>query len=107
MFARAFPLLRPLIGTIDAEQAHDLTLRALEVMPLPAPQPDDPRLAVEAFGLHFPNPIGMAAGFDKDARVPDAVHRLGFGFIEVGGVTLKPQRAIRARACSASSRMMR
>ncbi|MFM8749842.1 MAG: dihydroorotate dehydrogenase (quinone), partial [Rhabdaerophilum sp.] len=68
MFARAFPLLRPLIGAIDAEQAHDLSVRALEMLPLPACGPDDPRLAVEAFGLKFPNPVGMAAGFDKDAR---------------------------------------
>jgi dihydroorotate dehydrogenase len=91
MFARAFPLLRPLIGAIDAEQAHDLSVRALEMLPLPACGPDDPRLAVEAFGLKFPNPVGMAAGFDKDARVPDAVLRLGFGFVEVGGVTRQPQ----------------
>lgn len=91
MFARAFPLLRPLIGSIDAEQAHDLAVRALEFMPVPACAPDDPRLRVQAFGLDFPNPVGMAAGFDKDARVPDAVLRLGFGFVEVGGVTRQPQ----------------
>ncbi|MGL5448601.1 MAG: quinone-dependent dihydroorotate dehydrogenase [Rhabdaerophilum sp.] len=91
MFSRAYPLFRPLIGAIDAEKAHDLTIRALELLPLPAPAPDDPRLAVEAFGLKFPNPLGLAAGFDKDARVPDALHRLGFGFVEVGGVTRLPQ----------------
>jgi dihydroorotate dehydrogenase len=55
------------------------------------PRPDDPKLAVRAFGLNFPNPIGMAAGFDKNAEVPDAVLRLGFGFVEIGTVTPKPQ----------------
>jgi dihydroorotate dehydrogenase len=52
---------------------------------------DDPRLAVRAFGLNFPNPVGMAAGFDKHAEVPDALLRLGFGFVEVGTVTPKAQ----------------
>ena len=55
------------------------------------PRPDDPKLAVRAFGLNFPNPIGMAAGFDKSAEVPDALLRLGFGFVEIGTVTPKPQ----------------
>ncbi|MCU0818722.1 MAG: quinone-dependent dihydroorotate dehydrogenase [Beijerinckiaceae bacterium] len=91
MFARAFPLLRPLIGSIDAEQAHELAVRALEIMPLPTCGPDDPRLEMEVFGLKFPNPVGMAAGFDKDGRVPDPVLRLGFGFVEIGGVTRNPQ----------------
>lgn len=91
MFSRAYPLFRPLIGAIDAEKAHDLTVRALEFLPLPAPAPDDPLLSTEAFGLKFPNPVGLAAGLDKDARVPDALHRLGFGFVEVGGVTRRPQ----------------
>ena len=49
------------------------------------------KLAVRAFGLNFPNPIGMAAGFDKSAEVPDALLRLGFGFVEIGTVTPKPQ----------------
>ena len=53
--------------------------------------PDDPRLAVRAFGLNFPNPVGMAAGFDKHGEVPDALLRLGFGFVEVGTVTPLPQ----------------
>ena len=52
---------------------------------------DDPRLAVRAFGLNFPNPVGMAAGFDKHAEVPDALLRLGFGFVEIGTVTPQPQ----------------
>jgi dihydroorotate dehydrogenase len=54
-------------------------------------RPDDPKLAVRAFGLNFPNPIGMAAGFDKSAEAPDALLRLGFGFVEIGSVTPKPQ----------------
>lgn len=91
MFSNIFPLLRPLIGVIDAERAHDLALRALEMMPPPPHAPEDARLAVDVFGLKFPNPVGMAAGFDKDARVPDALHRRGFGFVEVGGVTPRPQ----------------
>ncbi|MFL1877204.1 quinone-dependent dihydroorotate dehydrogenase, partial [Hansschlegelia beijingensis] len=55
------------------------------------PVPDDPRLAVRAFGLDFPNPVGLAAGFDKDARAPDALLGLGFGFVEIGSVTPRPQ----------------
>src|ERR1700723_1042873 len=52
---------------------------------------DDPKLAVRAFGLNFPNPIGIAAGFDKNGEVPDALLRLGFGFVEIGTVTPRPQ----------------
>ena len=58
---------------------------------MPQTAPDDPRLSVAAFGLSFANPVGIAAGFDKNARVPDALMRLGFGFVEVGGVTKRPQ----------------
>jgi dihydroorotate dehydrogenase len=54
-------------------------------------EPDDRRLATRVFGLNFPNPIGIAAGFDKHAEVPDALLRLGFGFVEVGTVTPLPQ----------------
>ena len=60
-------------------------------MPPVKPRADDSKLAVRAFGLNFPNPIGMAAGFDKSAEVPDALLRLGFGFVEIGTVTPKPQ----------------
>jgi dihydroorotate dehydrogenase len=60
-------------------------------LPPVRPRPDDPKLAVRAFGLNFPNPIGMAAGFDKSAEVPDALLRLGFGFVEIGSVTPQPQ----------------
>ncbi len=64
-----------------------MTVRLLATLPLPAPAPSPPELAVEAFGLRFPNPVGLAAGFDKHAEVPDQALRLGFGFVEVGGVT--------------------
>lgn len=85
------PLVRPLAGLFDPESAHEATVRALELLPLPAAAPDDPGLACAAFGLTFSNPLGVAAGFDKNARVPDALLRLGFGFVEVGGVTPLPQ----------------
>lgn len=91
MFGALFPLLTPLVRRIDPEKAHDLAVTALECAPLPQSKPDDPRLAVEAFGFTFANPVGIAAGFDKNARVPDALMRLGFGFVEVGGVTKRPQ----------------
>jgi dihydroorotate dehydrogenase len=84
-------LARPLMGLIDAETAHRLAINALKLAPLPPQAADDPRLAVRAFGLNFPNPVGMAAGFDKHAEVPDALLRLGFGFVEIGTVTPKPQ----------------
>ncbi|MDP4002536.1 quinone-dependent dihydroorotate dehydrogenase [Methylobacterium sp. NEAU K] len=91
MIGSAFPLVRPLLHRLDAERAHDLTLRALALMPGGRAPADDPRLAVDLFGRHFPNPVGLAAGFDKGARVPDALLRLGFGFVEVGGVVPRPQ----------------
>jgi dihydroorotate dehydrogenase len=84
-------LARPLLRLVDPEDAHGLALAALRVAPLPRPPIDDARLAVTAFGLTFPNPIGVAPGVDKNALVPDALLRLGFGFVEVGGVTPRPQ----------------
>lgn len=77
----------PLLHRLDAETAHGLTIQALARLPaLPAPA-NDARLRVEAFGLDFPNPLGVAAGFDKNAEVPDAMLGLGFGFAEVGTLT--------------------
>ncbi len=84
-------LTRPLLRMLDAEDAHRLAIRALKIPPFVKLTADDPRLAVRAFGLNFPNPIGMAAGFDKHAEVPDALLALGFGFVEVGTVTPQPQ----------------
>jgi dihydroorotate dehydrogenase len=82
---------RPLMAMLEAENAHRLAVNALKLAPLPRAVEDDARLAVRAFGLNFPNPVGMAAGFDKHAEVPDALLRLGFGFVEVGTVTPLPQ----------------
>ena len=85
-------LARPLLFALDAERAHGLSIQALKsglARPM-LPRPD-PRLAVEIAGLHFPSPIGMAAGYDKNAEVPDALLRLGFGFAEVGTITPLPQ----------------
>lgn len=83
-----FDIARPLLLAFDPERAHEMTLRALEQGLYPrAEGPDDGRLGVKAWGLSFPNPIGIAAGFDKDARVPDAVLGMGFGFAEIGTVT--------------------
>jgi len=81
----------PLLRMLDPEIAHALALNALKITPLPRAAPDDARLAVRAFGLTFANPVGLAAGFDKNAEVADALLRLGFGFVELGGVTPRPQ----------------
>src|SRR5277367_2921361 len=63
----------------------------LKFAPLPPAPRDDKRLALRVFGLNVPNPVGIAAGFDKNAEVPDALLRAGFGFVEVGTITPKPQ----------------
>ena len=84
-------LSRPLLRALDPEDAHTLAIKALRYMPLAKAQADAAELAVGAFGLKFPNPIGLAAGFDKNAQVPDTLLRLGFGFVEVGTVTPRAQ----------------
>jgi dihydroorotate dehydrogenase len=84
-------LARPFLHVLDPEDAHRLAIRMLKSAPLLRSVSDDRRLATRAFGLNFRNPIGMAAGFDKHAEVPDALLRLGFGFVEAGTVTLVPQ----------------
>jgi dihydroorotate dehydrogenase len=81
----------PLLRLMEAENAHRLAIAALRFAPLRQPPPDDRPLAVRAFGLDFPNPLGMAAGFDKHGEVPDVLLRLGFGFVEIGTVTPLPQ----------------
>jgi dihydroorotate dehydrogenase len=89
---RAFDTLSlPLLRWLDAEDAHRLAIQGLKLLPPMKPRGDDGKLAVRAFGLNFPNPVGMAAGFDKNGEVPDALLRLGFGFVEIGSVTPKPQ----------------
>ena len=84
-------LSRPFMRALDPEDAHALTIKALRVMPLPRAAADPPELKTRAFGLNFPNPVGLAAGFDKNAQVSDALLRLGFGFVEVGTITPRPQ----------------
>ncbi|CCQ35238.1 dihydroorotate dehydrogenase (quinone) [Natronomonas moolapensis 8.8.11] len=94
-----YDLLKPLFFEIDAETAHGLGHRLLEAIqgtPLERVVADrytvvDPRLRVETLGCAFPNPIGVAAGFDKNATAPAALAALGFGHVEVGGVTAEPQ----------------
>jgi dihydroorotate dehydrogenase len=86
-----YPLLRPLAFALDAENAHRATIAALKLVPA-APGPRfDPALTVDLAGLLFPSPVGLAAGFDKNAEVPHAMLRLGFGFVEVGTVTPRSQ----------------
>ena len=81
----------PLLRVLDPETAHRLTIGALSIVPGREPWPDDSRLKVRALGLDFPNPVGMAPGFDKHAEAPDALLGLGFGFVEIGTVTPLPQ----------------
>ena len=80
------------LSRLDAEAAHGLALRALKTGLLPADRrPDAPSLGVKIWGRTLPNPIGLAAGFDKNAEVPDALLDIGFGLVEIGSVTPKPQ----------------
>ena len=82
--------LRPLIFALDAERAHRATIGALKLLPRRAAT-FDPILGSTVAGVRFPSPVGLAAGFDKDGEVPDAMLSLGFGFVEVGTVTPLPQ----------------
>ncbi len=88
-----FDAAAALLRAFPPETAHRATVRAAKIFAplLPAPAADDPRLRVEALGLSFANPIGLAAGFDKNVEVPDAMARFGFGFVECGTVTPRPQ----------------
>src|SRR5260221_526944 len=85
-------LALPLLRLLPPETAHDLTLRALAGgLVRPGAEAPDPLLRTALWGRDFPNPIGLAAGFDKNAKVPDAMLALGFGFVEIGSVTPLPQ----------------
>lgn len=87
-----YRLVAPLLARIDAETAHRVAINALRAGLVPTDRGgDDPILATTAWGRPFPNPIGLAAGFDKNAEVPDAMLRSGFGFVEIGTVTPRPQ----------------
>jgi len=87
----AYSLLKPLLFRLDAERAHGLAIAALDFLP-GNPPAADPALAVRVAGIDFANPLGLAAGFDKNAQVPDAILALGFGFAEVGSITPLPQQ---------------
>ncbi|MDR4307334.1 quinone-dependent dihydroorotate dehydrogenase [Chelatococcus sambhunathii] len=91
MIGALWPLVRPAIHLLDPETAHEATLAALERFTTRHPKAADLRLRTRAFSIEFPNPLGLAAGFDKDARAPDAMLGLGFGFVEIGSVTPRPQ----------------
>ena len=82
-----FALARPLVHASDAEAAHSLTITALERLPRTRCAVTSPMLATTIAGIDFPNPVGLAPGFDKDARVPDIMPHFGFGFVEVGTLT--------------------
>ncbi len=87
-----FKIVGPLLHKLDAEKAHHLAIAALKTGLYPsAPAQPDKALELTVAGLRFPNPVGLAAGFDKNAEVPDAVLGLGFGFTEIGTVTPRPQ----------------
>lgn len=96
---RLYELAKPALFSLPPETAHHVVLRLLQtVQRTPAKRAlrrttvvDDERLRVRAFGCAFPNPVGVAAGFDKNARVPTALAALGFGHVEVGGVTAERQ----------------
>ena len=87
-----YSLVDTVLSRFDAEAAHGLALRALKSGLVPNDRKlDDPRLGVELWGRRLSNPIGLAAGFDKNAEVPDAMLRIGFGLVEIGSVTPRPQ----------------
>jgi dihydroorotate dehydrogenase len=88
---RLYSFIRPFAFALDAETAHRATIRALKLMP-PRRPPDFPKsLRSRVAGIDFPTPIGLAAGFDKDAEVAEQMLWLGFGFVEVGTLTPRAQ----------------
>jgi dihydroorotate dehydrogenase len=82
-----YPLLRPLFFRLDAERAHQLSIAGLKALPAKAPPTFDPALASKVAGLCFPSPVGLAAGYDKDAQVYSQLLGLGWGSVEVGTIT--------------------
>lgn len=89
-----YPLLRPFLFAVDSEHAHHLAIDALKVLQATTPSlspPSDARLSQQLWGLHFLNPVGLAAGYDKNAAVPLVWPALGFGFAELGTITAKAQ----------------
>jgi dihydroorotate dehydrogenase len=86
-----YSLLRPAIFLTDAETAHSLSLAALRILPVGQPRAQDSRLGQNVAGLRFPNPVGLAPGYDKNAEICDRAFGFGFGFAEIGTVTPRPQ----------------
>ena len=86
-----YPLIRPLAFALDAERAHKVTIAVLRRAPRQHPPRFPESLKSTVAGINFPSPVGLAAGFDKDAEVPEHMLGLGFGFVEVGTLTPKPQ----------------
>ena len=85
-----FSILKPFLFNLDPETAHDLAIKSLKFNPLPSKVfevEDEQMLKIELLGKNFPNPIGLAAGFDKSAEAYNSLLKLGFGFVEVGTVT--------------------
>ena len=97
-----YALARPFLHLFDPETAHGMAISALKAgLVGVGGAPSDPILAPSLWGLDFPSPSGLAAGFDKDAEVPDAMLRTGFGFVETGTVTPRPRQVIRDHGCFA------
>ena len=88
---RIYPLIRPLAFMLDAETAHRATISALKFVPSHQPPRLPQSLKTTVAGLDFSSPVGLAAGFDKNAEIPEQMLGLGFGFVEVGTVTPQPQ----------------
>lgn len=86
-----YPLVRRIAFAINPERAHGLTIAGLKALPARTPPAWPARVATRVAGLDFPNPVGLAAGFDKNAEVPGQMLGLGFGFVEVGTLTPLPQ----------------
>ena len=96
----AFRLGRPFLYALDPERAHHAALAALRWSAAAGSRTRTTSDWRNAFGLDFPNPIGLAAGFDKNGVAPDKLLALGFGFVEVGTITPQPQPGNPSRACS-------
>jgi dihydroorotate dehydrogenase len=86
-----YDLARPFLFALDPETSHRASIAALKAGLYPRAPASDPRLKRKVMGLEFPNPVGLAAGYDKGGEVPDAALAMGFGFVEIGSVTPRPQ----------------
>src|SRR5215472_1966700 len=91
MLGNLYRLVQPMLFRLDAETAHRLVLAMLSALPASAPPSAAPELRTTVLGIDFANPIGLAAGMDKDAVAAGAWQSMGFGFAELGTVTPKPQ----------------